>query len=657
MELTIKRHCVAQEPNGLSPLQRALLDDPSRIRVAEAPTGAGKSYAFQRALLDRAERILFIVPTRRLAQNLASGLVQELVAADWSESRATGAVALWSSDQTAALKEDGVVEISGYRLHQMQQLTPGGRDGEMIVAVPEVVSGLLIRRKLQAGPSGKGVFDVLTYFDHIVFDEFHTIEGRGFGLAGLFAQLVTVERDDGVQGYGRAKLSFLSATPLDLLPTLKQVGVPAERIAVLREELVADGRPLHGDVVLKLEEAPSLSDLLLAHLAEIKTELEQGRQVVAIFDSVADLERDLTALARKLREGGVALSDVLVINSIRDSVPRMMSDAGLAFGRKQDPLKFGLILATASVEMGVTFREANMMFMEPGMEPMNFLQRYGRAARRGADGQVILRLDPAKHMSKGWLRTLKTFIEDNDGEWVGIDALTDVLSRASQVSSASQLTPGTFGQLSTRAVYCAGLYWTVLMEHPSNSKHRRRHLFEHRPVAVTTLYRLEQDLRRLMEYPKIRDHVERWLRLFRAQAFDLRTIEPRVRVINEHGDVREYGRIWLQRETTVFQRGVETDNGIQIQGSHDDYWREEKDHEAKRTWICHFPHTTEFCVLPMEGDLVTKWCAKLEDIDPYSLDWDDEPEALASAKKLVQLTGLVPGHDPDISVDAVSSVL
>ena len=47
MEVTIKRHCVPSDPQtGLSPLQTVLLESPERVRVASAPTGAGKSYAF-----------------------------------------------------------------------------------------------------------------------------------------------------------------------------------------------------------------------------------------------------------------------------------------------------------------------------------------------------------------------------------------------------------------------------------------------------------------------------------------------------------------------------------------------------------------------------------------------------------------------------------
>ena len=79
MALTIARHCVAQLDNGLSPLQQALLEEPRRIRIVDAPTGAGKTYAFQQALRN-GKRILFIVPTRRLAQNIAASLINDLAA-------------------------------------------------------------------------------------------------------------------------------------------------------------------------------------------------------------------------------------------------------------------------------------------------------------------------------------------------------------------------------------------------------------------------------------------------------------------------------------------------------------------------------------------------------------------------------------------------
>lgn len=656
MELTIARHCVAQGDDGLSPLQRALLDNAQRIRIAEAPTGAGKSYAFQRALRERGERVLFIVPTRRLAQNLASGLIQDLIASGWTEGRAGDVVALWSSDQTADLKAQGIVHINGLRLRQMQALKLGSRDGEMIVAVPEVVSALLVRRRVETGQAGEGVFHLLRYFDHIVFDEFHTIEARGFGLAALFARLVTVKHENGAE-FGGAKLSFLSATPLDLLPTLERVGVAADQVAVLREELVDDGRPLHGDVVLSLRDAPSLRELIQEHIEDIRTEIEADRQVVVIYDALVALEKDLPVLARWLTEGGIDPARVLVVNSVRDSIAQGLHQAGFAIGRTGDPLAYDLILATASVEMGVTFRDANLMLMEPGFEPMNFLQRYGRAARRGADGRVIVRLDAARLGRDPWRRSLRDWVQAQAGQRVSIEDLTRVLSQAAGSASTRAMAAGTFGQLSGQAAWCAGLYWNLLMDHASNRGHRGEHLFQHRPTTAKGLYRLEREVKRLADDPRLAPHVEPWLKLFRAQAMDLRTIERKVRVVNERGEGFDYPEVWLKRETTVCERFPLIEDEIRIQGSVDDYWRDEPDRNAKRRWMCHFPHTSETCALPFDGHLVDAWCREIENVDHYAIDWDEHPEALEAAKKLVRFTGLVPGHDPDIPVDALSVIL
>jgi CRISPR-associated endonuclease/helicase Cas3 len=661
MEVTIARHCVPQDADGLSPLQRALLDHPSRVRIASAPTGAGKSYAFQVAMRLHGQRILFIVPTRRLTQNLAAGLVKDLIQdASWSEARAHGSVAIWSSEQTAALKAAGELSVSGVRVRQMQALQLGSDDGEMIFAVPEVVSALLVRRRLEAGQAGAGVFDLLGDFDHIVFDEFHSIEARGFGLAALLALLATASLERR-SGFGRARISFLSATPLDLRPTLLEIGVPEDRMVVLQEELAPDGRALHGDVRLSLVEAPSLYELILDHLPRIGTELAAGRQVVVIYNALVALEKDLPALARVLPESGIAPERVLVINSVRDSIAECLHRGGFAFGRQRDPLAYDLILASASVEMGVTFRNADLMLMEPGFEAMNFLQRYGRAARRGADGQVIVRLDADEVRRKPWLRELADWVGKHDGEQAGIDALTEVLSRSVLaqlgVAPGAEPTAGTFGRLSNRAIWCSGLYWSVLLAHPSNRGHRGRHLLENQPASARALYRLEQDVRGLAREHGLAEPVEQWIKLFRAQAFDLRGIEPKVRVVSDSGESFDYPQVWLQRETTVFERGTQVGDEVHIRGSVDDYWRDQQDASAKRAWVCHFPHTSEVATLAHDAGLVEQWCRRMEIIDPYGVDWDAYPEALTAAKKLIRLTGLVPGHDPDIPMEAIHGIL
>lgn len=121
---------------------------------------------------------------------------------------------------------------------------------------------------------------MLEYFDHIVFDEFHTIEARGFGLAALFAKLASVTTEFNTIGYGRAKISLLSATPLTSFPTLQALGVPDSEIAEIKEVLTdqSNDRALHGDVRLVLEKSASMPMVVATYLDAIQQAVEQQQQ-------------------------------------------------------------------------------------------------------------------------------------------------------------------------------------------------------------------------------------------------------------------------------------------------------------------------------------------------------------------------------------------
>ena len=68
--MIIRAHSVPAMPSGLSPMQERLLNSDKLVRLVSAPTGSGKSYAFMRAVLDEGAHVLFVVPTKRLLQNL-----------------------------------------------------------------------------------------------------------------------------------------------------------------------------------------------------------------------------------------------------------------------------------------------------------------------------------------------------------------------------------------------------------------------------------------------------------------------------------------------------------------------------------------------------------------------------------------------------------
>lgn len=659
--LIVERHCVPASPEEpkLSPLQYSLLHAPERVRIADAPTGAGKSYAFQWAMR-QGRRVLFIVPTRRLAQNLAGSLVRELVAdAGWPAEQAENKVAIWSSDATAQLRERGVLKISGHRVRQIQELDDTREGGEMIVAVPETVSYLLLRRPMAAGQSDKSVLDLLANFEHIVFDEFHTIEPRGFGLAAVCATLAA-----GCE-WSRAKVSFLSATPLAIRPVLEKLGVPGESIAELHETVGAEGRPLHGDVALGFNPAPSLAALAEAHAETLGREVAAGRQVVLIYDKLGDLRRELPRLAGIFAGQGIPPERVLAINSIDDSGTGTTS-TGFATGRHRNPDDFAVLVATASVEVGITFRAANLLFMEPGFEPMNFLQRYGRAARRGAEGHVWVRADEATRNNKPWLRQWADWAERQDGRRVGIGALTEVLSQAARAAFGQPLGEDSryFGSLPNRAVYTAGLYWNALLRHPSVAKGpRKAHLLEHTPAGAKAIFAWLQTVRRMEESRIFGAPAKAWCDRFEALAYTLRDIGERVRVVEGDGRIIEVDALWLRRETDIPDRfparqGQDGKDEICLPGSLDDHLLEER-HRVRPMVTVFFPHTRHSAQLPKDNDLIDAWCRNLKGRGgpEAALAWDDFPEAMAAAEKLVRGTGLVVSDDDTLSLGSGSLVL
>lgn len=656
-ELTVARHSVKQEGDaGLSPLQQLLIESEKKIRIAEAPTGAGKSYAFQQAIV-RNERVLFIVPTRRLAQNLCAGLSESLIRDNgWNEDAVSKKLALWNSDETKRLKEAGEVNIPARRIREVYDLDATREGGEMIIAVPEVVSYLLLRYRPEKGQSDVGVFEMLNTFEHIVFDEFHTISPRGFGLAALFAKLAA-------EHPCRAKVSFLSATPLDIAPVLQRLDVAENEIAELHEELTDEGRAVHGDVRLSLCDCESLPDLIRLHTEAITHEIAKGRQVVIIYNRLADLQLHLPELEQIFRGAEIHPGRVLLVNSIDDSRVNAGGNGFFVAGRHEDPEAFDVLVATASVEMGVTFR-ANLLFMEPGFEPMNFLQRYGRAARGPHDGHVLVRFDDKMLNKMPWFRQLKRWTEKHQNDTVAIHDLTNVLSQASQKRFKDCPEEGAkhFGKLPNRAAYSSGLYWNVLMGHFSNIKYRWEHLKAHQPKPATRIYWLLKTVREMVSDREFGDSVKDWCDRFENEARTLRDIGKGLRVLEDEarGDVFYAQEVWLRRNTDILDRFplLMADDGleeIRISGKLGDFLLE-KGNFVKATRNTKFPHTPYTVILRDDAFIVKEWAREFRKgagADPLA--WELYPEAMAAAEMLVRLTGLIVSDDED--VDAGSGVL
>lgn len=652
MELTIARHCVQSDSQtGLSELQSALINHSAPVRIASAPTGAGKSYAFLRAIKDHNHRVFFLVPTKRLAQNLAQGTIDTLVEMGWSRKLAAKKVVIWSGDETQRLRTTGVDQITSHRLREIASLDDLDDQGEIIYAIPEVLSWLLLRPYPAQGVSSKSILDLLNDFDHIVFDEFHTIESRGFGLGVLCSVLAARLKEN-----FRAKVSFLSATPLNLMPVLKSIGLREEDSVFLEEPVGEEGRTIHGDVRLEFITKNSLIGLLESKENEVREFLEENRQIIVIYDGLDNLKLQQERLFRFVQKLQINPQRVLIINSIDDSSQAGRTRHGFSSGRFQDPDQHDIIVSTSSVEMGVTFRSGDMLVMEAGFEPMNFLQRYGRCARRGNNGLVTVRIEEGRQ-DKNWKNRLIQWADEHQNQICQISELTEVLSQSvrRQHSNTRPGDPQDFGDFPRRSAFAAGLYWKAVMDHWSMKGPRRQWLWDNQPPPSKAVAKWLKQLEKLSENSHYQHSAPQWIKGFQAQAYTLRNMGSSVRVIEANGNSKNVSELWLHRNTDIpkfFEIEVDSDEKRFcriLEGELEDYLLEEKnfvDHPISAL----MPHTQEPLILDPRRSPIETWVNLMKQERNTSNGrwaWQDYPDSMEAAIQLVRTTGLIVTEEED----------
>ena len=376
-------------------MQERLLDSEKLVRLVSAPTGSGKSYAFMRAVLERKERVLFIVPTRRLLQNLMEDARLQARQALRERGREGYEARLWANERILEWS-GGQAPAPGQSLSALRtrQLLDSVAEG-VLFAIPEVILSMISGVRVK-GASTINPFQYLRLFDHVVFDEFHTIDDLSFGLAVLFARLALEEK--------QAKVSFLSATPVDIRCVLTRMGIPERDVEPIVEEMVeghpSGHRPVHGDVDVTLSRS-SLAEVLGHSRELVQRTIEEGRSVILVYDSLRRLKQEEPALRACLREAGVGESQILAINSLDDS--KTGPGQRIHEGGYEDPTKYGVLIATSSVEVGVTFR-STLMLMEPGHGLSSFVQRVGRVSRGKDSGRVIVSLPDERWNRTAWTR-------------------------------------------------------------------------------------------------------------------------------------------------------------------------------------------------------------------------------------------------------------
>lgn len=571
--LIIPRHTVPSLPSGLSPLQHSLIHDPAPIRICSAPTGAGKTYAFVRAALDGAN-VLFMVPTRRLAQNIHDTIIQDFQKlGGMSSERARHHVALWTSDSRARDVAQGLSgqDIRHKRLQEMQQSGQAlPETGSFLIATPESIAHYLAGDRSHYGFSAedKASLTDLLQRDHIVCDEFHTIDVRGYGIAVAIAAVVHKQTEQSGQ---RARLSFLSATPVDITPVLNACDIPDSAVAHLAETIhsypadpavlahdsavhtaltiapppsLPDARWVHGDVRLELDTtAPSMADLVEENREAIRACLSSpDEQVIVIYDKLGTMNAERDRILNIFQSHGLTHRDIHRISSIDDSIGEAEEKHGIS-GHTLDPKKSKVIIATASVEMGVTLN-SRLMFIEPGHSPASFVQRIGRVARTNKNGVVIIRGHANAWNGKQWFQSVRALFDTKPTDHNSLPALpidTAVRSMLAWLSNSLAVNNTrdfdapipTFDKIPVRAAWCAGLFWSSMCSrHKLHAGHKATYA-QHAFPKARSIYSMLRKMQAID--PRPNSPQQRWVQAFLREALTLRAIAPRVYVADAVG--------------------------------------------------------------------------------------------------------------------------
>lgn len=566
--MIIRAHSVPMLPSGLSVMQERLLRSDRFVRLVSAPTGSGKSYAFMRAVLDENARVLFIVPTKRLLQNLIEDAREQAILQldhrGWSKAQIDGwldeHITEWSGNQTT----DGTETLATKRVREL--LSGGGHPGgRVIFAIPEVVVRMISGIGL-TGASAVNPFFYPRMFDHLVFDEFHTIDDRAFGLACLFSLLAVSER--------RGKVSLLSATPIDVTDVFKQTGIAADDVEMVAEAVV-DGhapgnRPIHGDVTVLVREC-SVPESIALNIDAVRESLRDRRTVIVIYDSLARLKKDETAIRATFRGVGVAEDRLLLINSIDDS-ERKPGEPRRGV-RYKDPRGYDVLLCTSSVEIGVTFR-SSLMFTEPGHGLASFVQRIGRVARGGIDGQVVVSLSERWRDRHAWTRRIGEIVEQHDELHVHAfldEILRDVRRRleptrkeaVSDVAEAGGMVPY-YRRVSWRGMYWSALFM-VAVRHTKMTvqKEANKRLMQIAPRVVGFI---DAKIREIMSVDVVNPHLrqqsqphKRWVNALFASVLTYRDIGATVVVVDSDGTRHTVTESFLWRATDILRIHVVCD--------------------------------------------------------------------------------------------------
>lgn len=675
MQMKIPAHSVPMLESGLSPMQERLLNSPKFVRIVSAPTGSGKSYAFVREAIENNKRILFIVPTKRLLQNLIDDAREQVgeqlrnrgLTKDKIELWASRIIIGWSANQSS---EDGR-HISVDRVIQLQDPKI-----KVIFAIPEVVVNMISGMWIKGGTT-LNPFSYARFFDHIVFDEFHTINDRSFGLACLLG-LVAISD-------GKGKVTMLSATPVNITNVLQGVGIAENDVDIISEEIVdglPDGnRPVHGEVTIVVENHCTLSETLEKNIDAALESISDGYTVILIYDSLQRLKKEEKQLRDSLQKRGIPAEKILTINSIDDSKREPGSPRrGHVY---RDPRNYSVLISTSSVEVGVTFK-SDLMMMEPGHNKSSFIQRVGRVSRGENSGKIIVSLNRDRRNRHRWVKQIEAIIESNavlDVQTFTEKVLADVRRQLEpNTSSTSTLNDSSvqfYRKPSWRGAFWAGLFIEAILSTKMRvQKEAKNRLKKLRGQKIKLISDLVNQIRQIdvvddNVYSKGQPHKE-WLNALFTSALTYRDIGATFTIVDPDGTRRNARESFIRRATNILSRYIqhEEDGEAIIELGSKTLDQEIQDHSGKtqeqrlRLYVRSPIGDRGFSISIREHDrqsestsirLVEEWKREFHHLIPKSGEKRNSPQeaVMAAATKIVELLGKPPlDEDHEDSIES-----
>ena len=493
------------------------------------------------------ERILFISPTRQLCKNVYNSTIEYCIDnLKWKEKN-TKSIQLWTGETYPDNYKSRISKVSKNNMESFE--------GELTITTPETLYNMLINSKLIKGHTDFGPLTFISSFDKIVFDEFHLTTEKMFVLGLLFSYLIVHLKDE---GFDRTKTLFLSATPIDIKDVLMESGIDEKYINEISEEIIEEDnieetRCLHGDVKLNLiNENIEISNILNVFKEKILNVKNKDGSILFIIDSLKDIISNEKEFLKQIIDMGFNEEEIFISNSISDQI------SGKNHGKEHDISKKKFIIASSTVEVGITIKNLQLCIMGEGFNPASFLQRFGRVARGNINGEVYIYKSNKKRINSLLSNELEKIVKGKYGEPISIKTLSINLSKYYNKkfklksiekninnNNLNENSMPKFGSLSGRSYVIFGLFYNRLLEeYKKNNSQNKKKLKDVKP-------NISNKISYLM---KVLEKDPYFIKIFYSELDNLRDFSQTMKLLFHCGKEIETSVYWISKNTDILDR-------------------------------------------------------------------------------------------------------